>query len=68
MRMGPGEYRFVVCGEMRSCSHWDDIPEVIDDLIAFKPDVPTEPHSEEEHAAIDALPAKLQEIMERCQR
>lgn len=68
MRMGAGKYRFIVNGELRACDHWDDIPEVIDELIAFVPDVPPEPHTEAEHDVIDALPAMLQEVMKRCQR
>lgn len=68
MRMGAGIYRFIVAGELRSCYHWDDIPADIDELVAFKPDIPPEPHTPEEHAFIEALPSKLREVMKRCQR
>ena len=68
--MGAGEYRFIQRGsrDVKTCYHWDDIPHELDALIAFKPEIPPEPHTEEEHEMIETLPAKMQEIMARCQR
>jgi hypothetical protein len=65
-----GVYRYIPCDrrEVVECDHWDDIPQDIAELIAFKPEIPPEPHTAEEHEAIEALPAKLREIMARCRR
>tara|TARA_B110000503_G_scaffold141369_1_gene234685 strand:+ start:1348 stop:1545 length:198 start_codon:yes stop_codon:yes gene_type:complete len=44
----------------------DDIPNDIDTVIKFIPDVPAPPHTPEQHEEIDQWPAKLAELMKRC--
>ena len=68
--MGRGTFRFIRRGSraVETCQHWDDIPYDLAELIAFKPEIPPEPHTPEEHEMIDTLPAKMQEIMARCRR
>jgi len=65
-----GTYRYIPRDrrEVVECDHWNDIPSEIAELIAFKPEPPPEPHTPEQHDAIEAMPVKLQEVMARCRR
>ena len=44
-------------------SNYDDIPSEFDNLISFEPEVPPEPHTEEQHEEIEAWHDKLKELM-----
>ncbi len=46
-------------------SNYDDIPSEFDNLISFEPEVPPEPHTEEQHEEIEAWNDKLKELMKR---
>lgn len=43
----------------------EDIPQEFDHLIKFAPTIPSEPHTEEQHAEIETLNDKLQELLKR---
>ena len=49
-------------------SNYDDIPSEFDNLISFEPEVPPEPHTEEQHEEIEAWNDKLKELMKREKR
>ena len=62
--------RFVVRigAELKVFSRYEDIPEVIDHVIEFRPDVPEPPHTEDQHAALAAWNGKLHELLKRERR
>ena len=59
------EFQFIVNGELVSFDNYDDIPEDFEHVIKFSPDVPSEPHTEEDHEEMETYNAKLQELMRR---
>ena len=66
---GEGRYSWVdPGGALRHGSHWDDLPADMDRLVAFVPDYPAPPHSEEDHATIETYGDKLKEALARCRR
>lgn len=60
-------HRFVVLidGELRVFDRFEDIPEVIDNVIEFLPEFKAGPHTEHEHDELDLWNDKLQELMRR---
>lgn len=46
-------------------NNFDDIPLEFDHLISFKPDIPGDPHTPEEHEELSEWNNKLQLLMER---
>ena len=46
------EFQFIVNGELVTYDKYEDIPETFDHVIKFLPDIPSEPHTEEEHEEI----------------
>ena len=59
------EFQFVVNGELSTYTSWGDIPEEFEHVIKFLPDIPPEPHTEEEHAEMALWNTRLQELMEK---
>ena len=47
-------------------SNYDDIPSEFDNLISFEPEVPPEPHTEEQHKEMESYLDKLQELLSRA--
>ena len=65
--IGAGRYSWVTLdGELHHGAHWDDLPEEMDSLIAFVPNYPEPPHTEEDHAAMEKFNDRLHEAMGRC--
>lgn len=60
-------HKFVVLidGELRVFDRFEDIPEVIDNVIEFLPEFSAGPHTHEEHEELDLWNDKLQELMRR---
>jgi len=58
-------FRIMVQGKIETYSKFEDIPEVIDHVIEFSPEVPPPPHTEPQHREIDAWQHRLQELMRR---
>lgn len=66
---GQGRYSWIdLDGTPRHGIHWDDLPAEMDRLVAFVPDYPEPPHTEEEHALMETFDAKLKEALARCRR
>ena len=66
---GAGTYRWVgVDGRLCHGTHWDDLPEEMDRLVAFVPDCPPPPHTEADHAEMATFDARLHEALGRCRR
>jgi|TARA_R110000851_G_C13001902_1_gene558411 hypothetical protein len=59
------EFQFIVNGELVTYDKYEDIPETFDHVIKFLPDIPSEPHTEEEHEEIQEWNNKFQELMEK---
>ena len=59
------EFQFIVNGELVAFDNYEDIPEDFEHVIRFIPDVPAEPHTDEEHAEMAIWNTRLQELMEK---
>lgn len=67
MKEGQGYYQYICMnGYLHECSNWKDIPKVINELPAFVPDVPPQPHSQDDHDYLDTFETKFSEYMSRC--
>ena len=62
---GTGSYVYKDRGEDYEVDHWDKLPASYDNLLKFVPVVSSEPHTEEQHKAINTLPAMLKDFMTR---
>jgi len=59
------EFQFIVNGELVTYDKYEDIPDKFEHVIKFIPDVPAEPHTDEEHADMALWDTRLQELMEK---
>ena len=51
-------------GVLETYTHYEDIPRDFDYVIKFMPEIPPEPHTEEQHEEIESWNEKLQALME----
>jgi hypothetical protein len=51
--------------ELLTFDRFEDIPDHIDRIIEFLPEVPPAPHSHEQHLEIEAWQGKLMELLRR---
>ena len=59
------EFQFIVNRELVTVNRYEDIPEDFEHVIRFIPDVPVEPHTDEEHAEMARWNGRLQQLMEK---
>ena len=59
------EFVFKIDGELVTITNWEDVPEKFDHVIRFIPDVPEDPHTEEEHEEMALWNTRLQKLMEK---
>ena len=59
------EFQFIVNGDLVLYDKYEDIPEEFEHVIRFIPDVPEEPHTEEDHEEMALWNTRLQELMEK---
>ena len=59
------EFQFIVNGDLVLYDKYEDIPEEFEHVIRFMPDVPEEPHTEEDHDEMALWNTRLQELMEK---
>jgi len=59
------EFQFIVNGELITYDKYEDIPEKFEHVIKFIPDIPKEPHTEEEHDELSLWNERLQKLMEK---
>ena len=59
------EFQFIINGELVLYDKYEDIPEDFEHVIRFIPDVPPEPHTEDEHEEMAKWNIRLQELMEK---
>ena len=59
------EFQFIVNGELVTYDSWENIPEEFEHVIKFIPDVPPDPHTEDEHAEMEIWNTRLQHLLEK---
>ena len=59
------EFQFIVSGELKTYTKYEDIPEEWDHMIKFVFDIPPEPHTEEEHEEIEEWNNRFKKLMEK---
>ena len=59
------EFQFIVNGELVPYDSWENIPEEFEHVIKFIPDVPPDPHTEDEHAEMEIWNTRLQQLLEK---
>ena len=59
------EFQFIINGELVLYDKYEDIPEDFEHVIRFLPDVPPEPHTEEDHEEMALWNTRLQKLMEK---
>tara|TARA_B110000503_G_C6976951_1_gene341575 strand:+ start:597 stop:800 length:204 start_codon:yes stop_codon:yes gene_type:complete len=59
------EFQMIVDGELVLYDKYEDIPENFEHVIRFIPDIPPEPHTEDQHEEISQWNTRLQELMEK---
>jgi len=61
-------HRFVIMRrdviEVYDC--YDDIPDDLDHVIEFLPEIPSEPHTQQQHEEIEAWPGLFNTLMEKA--
>ncbi len=57
------EFQCIVNGELVTYDSWENIPEEFEHVIKVIPDIPPEPHTEDEHAEIEIWNTRLQQLM-----
>ena len=57
------EFQFIINGELVLYDKYEDIPEDFEHVIRFIPDVPPEPHTEEDHEEMALWNTRLQQLM-----
>jgi len=61
-----GEFVIKRKGKLERYNKFDDIPSSFEHLISFKPDYPSEPHTEEQHNQMSKFDNYLKELMTRA--
>jgi hypothetical protein len=59
------EFVLLINGELKTYTNYEDIPETFDNVIKFIPEIPNEPHSQNEHDEIEKWNERLQLLMEK---
>jgi len=61
----PHQFVILEDGVLKTYNNYDDIPETFDNVIKFLPEVPSGPHSHNEHEEIEKWNIKLLELLKR---
>jgi len=59
------EFVFKVDGKLVTVHSWEEVPERFDHVIKFLPEIPPEPHTEEQHEEIEQWNSRLQNLMQK---
>lgn len=59
------EFVLLVNGELKTYYNYEDIPEEFDNVIKFLPEMPSSPHTHDEHDEMSLWNEKLQQLMEK---
>ncbi len=58
-------FKILINGRTKVYQNFEEIPESFENVIAFVPEVPPSPHTDEQHEEMEKWEGKLQELMER---
>ena len=61
----PHCFKIMVNRKVNTYSRYEDIPEVIDHVIVFDPEIPPPPHNKQDHDEIDLWKDRFKDLMER---
>ena len=59
------EFQFIINGKLVTYTKYEDIPDTFEHVIKFIPDMPEEPHDEDDHAEMAQWNTRLQKLMEK---
>ena len=59
------DFQFIVNGHLIKYDNYEDIPDEFDNVIKFLPDIPPDPHTDDEHAEVEKWNTRLQQLMEK---
>ena len=59
------EFQFIINGELVTFDNYENIPDELEHVIRFLPDIISEPHTEDEHDEIAVWNDRLQQLMEK---
>ena len=59
------QFAILIDVKVQVFDNYDDIPETFENVIRFEPEVPPEPHTEEQHHEIEQWNNKLQQLLKR---
>ena len=59
------QFAILIDGKVQVFDNYDDIPETFENVIRFEPEVPPEPHTEEQHHEIEQWNDNLQQLLRR---
>ena len=54
----------MIAGELYTYDQYDQIPDEFDHVIEFQPEIPPEPHTEDQHQEIDSWLPRFHRLME----
>lgn len=57
-------FELIIDGALATFERWEDLPAVFDHVIRFEPDIPSAPHTPEQHAEASLWNDRLQSLME----
>lgn len=60
-----GVFEILVNGKLETYHDYRDIPEVIDAVIRFVPDLPPTPHSDDDHEQVKSWTKLLQDLVKK---
>lgn len=60
----PHEFIILKDGDLKTFTNYEDIPCVFDRVIKFLPEIPSPPHSHEQHEEINEWQNKFKRLME----
>ena len=58
-------FKILIDGRTKVYQNFEEIPESFENVIAFVPEVPPPPHTDEQHEEMGKWEGKLRELMER---
>jgi hypothetical protein len=54
----------MINGKLHTYDQYDQVPDQFDHVIEFRPAIPPEPHTEEQHREIDSWGPRFKQLME----
>lgn len=60
------KFDIMIDGKIQTFTRFEDIPNAIDCVISFVPEIPPGPHTHEQHEEIDQWQHRFDQLMERA--